>query len=278
MVHKVQKNSRDGWHRPQLDEFPPLALPFYPRSTGHFQIVSPYREEVPAGVKNFVQLFWLVSGEMIFVYDGVERRLTAGSVCYRLPGEPHSHRVISAEAEYYWVAIDGPGAADFIKSYGFDRAGWYAGSCPEGLFAEFADCLREMTPFCWRRMCSIFTELLCRAGTPDDDIHNGVPLFQSAVSLCRKNFKSGSFNVNQLADKLGVNRSTVNRKFTQSMGMPAGKYIEQLRIQYAISLLQSTNLSLQEISDACGLYDASYLCRVIKKHSNTTPGKLRSRR
>jgi AraC-like DNA-binding protein len=278
MAQKIKVNIRDGWHRPQLDEFQPLALPFYPRSTGHFQLVSPYCEEVPAGVKNLVQLVWLVSGEMIFVYDGAERRLAAGDVCYRLPGESHVHRIISAEAEYYWIAVDGKGAADFINSYGFDRSGWHAGSCPAELFSEFVDCMREMTPFCWRRMCSIFTEILCRAGTPDDDIYDGVPLFQNAVSLCRKNFKSCVFNVNQLADKLGVNRSTINRKFSQNMGIPAGKYIEQLRIQYAISLLQSTNLSLQEIADSCGLYDASYLCLVIKKHSNSTPGQLRNRR
>lgn len=266
---------REGWHRPQLEEYPQLPLPFYPRSTGHFRVTSPCRESVPAGAKNFVQLFWLVSGEMIFVYDGVERALSAGDVCYRLPGEAHLHWTVSAEAEYYWVAVDGPGAANFIDSYGFDRSGWHAGSCPEGLFVEFGECLREMTPYCWRRMCSIFTEMLCRAGTPDDDILGGVPLFQNAVSLCRKNFKSSDFNVNLLADRLGVNRSTINRKFSQCMGVPAGKYIEQLRIQYAISLLQSTNLSLQEIADACGLYDASYLCRVIKKHSNTTCGNIR---
>ena len=278
MVHFNQKLTRVGWHRPQLDEFPPLALPFYPRSTGHFLVSEFYNEEVPAGVKNFVQLFWLTAGEMIFVYDGVEYRRSAGDVCYRLPGEPHIHRVVSSSADYYWIAVDGPGAADFINSYGFPRTGWHAGSCPGDLFVEFGERMREMTPFCWRRMCSIFTEILCRAGTPEDEVQGDATLFQSAVSLCRKNFRNPQFNVNLLADQLGVNRSTINRRFASYMGIPAGKYIEHLRVQYAVSLLQSTNLTLPEIAESCGLYDASYLCRVIKKHSNTTPGKLRSRR
>ena len=38
---------------------PDVALPFYPRSAGHFLLQAPWVENVPAGEKDFVQLFWL---------------------------------------------------------------------------------------------------------------------------------------------------------------------------------------------------------------------------
>ncbi|MEI3000392.1 MAG: hypothetical protein V8T86_05745 [Victivallis sp.] len=50
-------------HRPNPQQLPNVALPFYPRSVGHFKIRGREREFVPAGEKPFVQLFWTVRGE-----------------------------------------------------------------------------------------------------------------------------------------------------------------------------------------------------------------------
>ena len=274
-THQPEKILSLGWSRPQLDEFPPVSLPFYPRSIGHFTVSGTYSENIPAGKKPFVQLFWIISGEMEFIFDGAPRKLSAGDVCYRLPGEPHIHKLLSARAEYRWLTFDGKGAEEFINSYGFDRRGWQAGACPEELFVEFEDRLREMTPYCWRRMCSIITETLCRAGVSGESDDATLTLFRRAVSICRENFQSADFNVNQLAKLLKINRSTVHRHFMRHMGIPAGKYLEQLKIQYASSQLQSTRKTLSEIAEDSGLHDAAYLCRIIKKHYGTTPSKLR---
>ena len=266
---------KSGWHRPQLDELPPVSLPFYPRSVGHFQVNHRQQENIPAGEKPFVQLFWLVSGEMEFVFDGVPQILKTGDVCYRLPGEPHIQRVLSPHAEYRWLAFDGGMSREFIEAYGFPRNGWHGGECPAELFIEYEERMREMTPGCWLRMCSIITEILNRAGNTGSDSGNQLSIFRHAAALCREKFTSENFDVNSLALLLGVNRSTVNRHFLRNMGISAGKYILQLKIQYAVSLLQSTTLTLSEISSLSGFYDAAYLCRVIKKHYGLTPDKLR---
>ena len=266
---------KSGWHRPQLNELPPVNLPFYPRSIGHFMVDFHHKETIPAGEKPFVQLFWIVSGEMEFVFDGVPHLLKAGDVCYRLPDEPHIQRVLSNHAEYRWLAFDGGMSREFIEAYGFPRTGWHGGECPAELFIEYEERMREMTPGCWLKMCSIITEVLSRSGNNGSDSGNAISVFRRAAAICRKNFTSPDFDVNTLSALLCVNRSTVNRHFMRHMGISAGQYISQLKIQYAVSLLQSTTLTLSEISSIAGFYDAAYLCRVIKKHYGSTPEKLR---
>ena len=269
------KTFKSGWHRPQLDELPPVKLPFYPRSVGHFAVEYPYRENIPENSKPFVQLFWFISGEMEFIFDGTPYRLRQGDVCYRLPGEAHVQQVVSRNAEYRWLTFDGGMSKEFIESYGFSRTGWHAGSCPSELFIEYEERMREMTPSCWKRMCSIIAEIISRAGDTAHETENLLSTYRRAVAVCRENFASSEFDVNKLASLLGVNRTTVTRHFMRNMGISAGTYITQLKIQHAVWLLQSTSLSLSEISEQAGFYDAAYLCRVIRKHYGTTPDKLR---
>ena len=270
------KNILSGTHRVPLLELPKMPLPFYPRSGGHFQVYAGYREDVPAQVKYFVQLFWFIRGEADFLLDGAFRRLKAGDVCFHLPGEPHCHRIVSPYAEYRWIAFDGQKAAKFLLDYGYSSIGWHAGECPENLFREYNERLREMTPYSFRRMCAIIAEILACAGRGGPEEQKNQTLFRRAVNLCMEKFCDREFNVNTLADLLGVDRTTLGRHFQRSMGRSPWNYLESLRIQRAVSLLQSGHASLREIAELSGFRDANYLCRVIRKNCGVPPGKMRN--
>jgi len=262
-------------NRIPLNEFPKVSLPFYPRSCGHFVLDSGWREDIPADTKDMVQFFWFIRGEAEFLLNGSFRRMKSGDVCYHLPGEPHIHQVIAQHTEYRWIAFDGEKAGDFLLDFGYPPEGWHAGECPENLFQECMELLREMTPYSFRRMCSIITEIIALAGKGAEQEDRELQLFHRALKLCMVNFSSREFNVNALADLLGVNRTTLGRHFLLNMGRSPGKYIDALRIQKAVSLLQNTGKTLNEIAEISGFRDANYLCRVIKKEFGITPGKMR---
>lgn len=59
-------------HRPELNQFPNIALPFYVRSTGHFRRAHGSLEAVPPGEKPFVQFYWCIARR-----DGVCSRLVS---------------------------------------------------------------------------------------------------------------------------------------------------------------------------------------------------------
>lgn len=82
------------------------------------------------------------------------------------------------------------------------KSGWHGGECPAELFIEYEERMREMTPGCWLRMCSIITEILSRTGNIRSDSDNQLSFFRHAASLCREKFASENFDVNSLAAQL----------------------------------------------------------------------------
>ena len=84
-------NSKDHvYFRPELNSFPPIQLPVYPRSTGLFTPLPGNLEIVKAGEKNFVQVFWVTAGRMKMNFNGRIEFLYPGYVVYSLPQEPYS--------------------------------------------------------------------------------------------------------------------------------------------------------------------------------------------
>ena len=59
-----------GCYRPELDRFPKIDLPVYPRSSGHFRKPADFQEKIPPGKKNFVQIFWGIEGEGLIEING----------------------------------------------------------------------------------------------------------------------------------------------------------------------------------------------------------------
>lgn len=66
-----------------------------------------------------------------------------------------------------------------------------------------------------------------------------------------------------------------NLEFKKEMGMPPTKYIIKLRMTHAIELLETTNLSIKEISLTCGYTDVNFFSRVFKSYTGYPPNAYR---
>jgi len=262
-------------YRPDLKGFPNIALPFYPRSTGHFQRVLD-EEFVPAGMKNFVQFFWCVKGEGELFLEGEWMPMHPGDVVYRLPMEEHRLRSRNGEWEYRWIAFDGPGARDFMLSYGYPRTCFHAGICPHELFISFENHLRDRTPYAWRQMVADVVSILAAAGGCNEESSLENRILRETIRICKENFGNPNLNVNALAERLEIDRSTLRRIFRKKMNQLPSEYLSQLRLQHAFSMLKQTFLPLSEIACRSGFQDVNYFCRVIRKSTGRTPSELRS--
>lgn len=78
-------------------------------------------------------------------------------------------------------------------------------------------------------------------------------------------------SLNYIADKLGKNASFLSSQFKKETGQTITAFIHEHRISYAIRLLNSTNLSIQEISEKVGILDLNYFCKLFKKQIGMTP-------
>lgn len=82
-------------------------------------------------------------------------------------------------------------------------------------------------------------------------------------------------SVEGLADRLSMSSRNFSRVFTKETGISPAKYVEKVRVEAARRRLEESNLSLDQVAQACGLVNANGLQRLFVRHLNTSPGIYR---
>jgi len=83
-------------------------------------------------------------------------------------------------------------------------------------------------------------------------------------------------SVQSLCSKFKVSRTYLNNIFEETVGLPPGKMIQYLKLKNAESLLLTTSMSINEISDTLGYSSPSYFSNTFKKIYGCPPGKYRN--
>ncbi|MBR9911387.1 MAG: helix-turn-helix domain-containing protein [Gammaproteobacteria bacterium] len=84
-------------------------------------------------------------------------------------------------------------------------------------------------------------------------------------------------DMEQLADKMKVSQRTLIRRFKAELGVPPLTYLQNLRIETAKQLLESTNMPLVNIIEQVGYSDVSSFSRLFKQRIGVTPAGYRQR-
>ncbi|MFY9177020.1 MAG: AraC family transcriptional regulator [Caldicoprobacterales bacterium] len=102
----------------------------------------------------------------------------------------------------------------------------------------------------------------------------GSDYLQQLVSFVEVNYDKG-ITVAEVANYLNLNPKYLARLFKQETGQTISEYISRLRIEKGLSLLNQTDLSIQEISSQIGFSDSRSFIRLFKKTFDMTPGEYR---
>ena len=84
-------------------------------------------------------------------------------------------------------------------------------------------------------------------------------------------FYSNPLTLDELARHCYVTSNYLSSLFKKEIGITLKEYINQFRIRKAVFLLNTTQLSIQEIAGQCGFPDANYFSRIFKKVNGVTP-------
>ena len=74
-----------------------------------------------------------------------------------------------------------------------------------------------------------------------------------------------------LVEKQTFGRRALEKHFKAAFGEAPMQYLRTLRLQKARHLLETTSLTVVDISRECGIYDANYLCRLFRARFNKSP-------
>ncbi|PXX45287.1 GlxA family transcriptional regulator [Undibacterium pigrum] len=80
-----------------------------------------------------------------------------------------------------------------------------------------------------------------------------------------------------LASYCNVSQRTLLRRFQESMKLSPIHYVQQLRVERAKALLETTRLSLEDITTRCGYEDVSSFSKIFKHWAQVTPKDYRRR-
>lgn len=73
-----------------------------------------------------------------------------------------------------------------------------------------------------------------------------------------------------------TNKTTLNKKFKEVMGVTVMEYVQNFKLQIACSLLRKTYLSVNEIMMRAGYRDDAHFLRSFKKYAGCTPTEYRN--
>lgn len=100
------------------------------------------------------------------------------------------------------------------------------------------------------------------------------PIIQKVLNHINLNL-TGDLSLKALSDMFNISAGYLSTLFKKETGNTLTDYVNKQRIEYAILLLNATDLQIQTIASYCGIYDINYFTRTFKKFKGMTPKKYR---
>jgi AraC family transcriptional regulator, glycine betaine-responsive activator len=113
------------------------------------------------------------------------------------------------------------------------------------------------------------TPLLSHVGTDQVTLLTAAQLMEDNIETPRP--------LNRLCSELGISGRQLQRLFQQYLKTKPAQYYINLRLQRARDLLQQANMSILDVTMACGFMTTSHFCRSYRKQFGCPPGREMNR-
>lgn len=99
-------------------------------------------------------------------------------------------------------------------------------------------------------------------------------VFDDIVNYIDHNYAS-PLKLDGIAPLFGYNSSYLGKLFSQKMGQNFNSYLDQVRINHSIELLDNTDMKIYEIAASVGYTSVDYFHQKFKKRMNLSPAEYR---
>jgi len=204
-----------------------------------------------------------------------------GDLFLLFPGQWHRYKPDPAVGwNEYWICFDGEYIHDLCNK-GFISPKHSLFHLEQGESKIVADLFRQILETIKRGRLgyaqiaasdvpAIIAQALAskrRSGIPDT---NAEPLIRKAKDMVVE-LADRSLDVPNLARQLGVGYSWLRQTFKRHTGLAPGQYHMQVRLHKAQQLLETTDMTVQQISASLAYDTQNYFSRIFKKHTGHWP-------
>lgn len=99
---------------------------------------------------------------------------------------------------------------------------------------------------------------------------------KKSINYIEKNITQ-KLSVAELAKMSNLCETQYRKIFKKEFGISPVKYINKIRINYAVSKLSSGYYSMAEISELCGFSEQKYFNKIFKSETGTSPSQYKKR-
>lgn len=121
----------------------------------------------------------------------------------------------------------------------------------------------------------VLTEILRKTEVEERSLIKNVAFSEIYKYICNNYAEINT--INDICDKLFVNKYYVSHVFKKYTGVAPMNYVTKMRMTLAKKLLEETDLSASEISRRCGYMDTTNFFRNFKQSESMTPLEYRSK-
>lgn len=244
------------------------------------------------GTRPYYLMHFVFSGRGRLVVNRTEYQITQGQLFLVEPNQMVYYQADKEDPwEYGWVGFRGGLAAHFVHRLGLGYP-TLTRELPEQTFTEIRELLQSLIEIKNDSTSNdlytngLLLQLLSKVGTnieePLDEIsragrQSSAEHVQNAISIV-EDFYGRNLTVQDIADRLSLNRSYLSTIFARQMGASLKKYIVDFRISQSEEFLFTSNWSVDYISRLCGFSSPSYFSQIFKEYHGISPTEYRSMR
>ncbi|MDH5367974.1 MAG: helix-turn-helix domain-containing protein, partial [Cyclobacteriaceae bacterium] len=106
--------------------------------------------------------------------------------------------------------------------------------------------------------------------------HISNSLIEKLTGIVEENLQNEQFGVEELAEKVGISRSHLHRKLQEATGQSISQFIREYRLQSAMDLLQSKDITASEVAYQVGFGSATYFSKSFTDFYGYPPGEAKN--
>ncbi|MDF2936880.1 MAG: transcriptional regulator, AraC family [Paenibacillaceae bacterium] len=114
------------------------------------------------------------------------------------------------------------------------------------------------------------------AGTDSASIGRSGLLSWEAAKRYLDTHYFADIRLTQVAEDCGISLRQLRRRFLEELGAGPKEYLDKVRYEHALRLLEHTDEPLKRIAAACGYYDEFHFSKCFKKAGGLSPSAYRS--
>lgn len=233
------------------------------------------------------QLLYVASGKTHFYFNGEVQEVTAGHmVLFQPRQEQHYEYFAKDKPEVYWVHFTGGDVKNILRHYDIplDRNVIYSGtsSTYAYLFKEMINELQACRTGYQELLEMYLRQIFLLVQRSWEERKPTVSSYiVEEMEYARRYFNehyNEPINIADYAQSRGMSVSWFLRNFKQVTMKSPMQYILSIRINNAVSLLETTDYNVTEISTIVGYDNPLYFSRIFRKQKGVSPTEFRRMR